>query len=140
MRGQSSVEMLVLVAGIMVSVGSLLYLGTVSNESTVVLQAARDGAENAIFAIDMSFGCTIAIDNVAYDGENISISVTAWNAPPENIEWENFRENVIENVIRDVALKHMHNAIGGILPSTATPVVTNYNTYDVAVEARRLIK
>ncbi len=140
MRGQSSAEMLILIGGILIAVASLLYLGTLSNESAVVMQAARDGAENAIAAIDAEYGCSIDIENLTFDAGMITMSVAARNAPPDNIDWEDFSENVIGENIRNGALEHIQNAIGGYFPATAAPVKTAYSTYDVAVEVRRVTK
>ena len=101
MRGQSSVEMLVLISAILISVASMLYYGMGSNESTVVLTGARDGAENAIFNVDMQYGCSTNIEHVGISGGLITIEVKVRNAPPSGYSWENFSENVVENVIRD---------------------------------------
>jgi uncharacterized protein (UPF0333 family) len=140
MRGQSSVELLVLIAAILMTVTSLLYLGTESNESAVITQAARDGAENAIMAIDIEFGCTLEVEEVSSSADNITIKIVAKNAPPSITDWDNFRENVIESNVREVALKHMWNALGGVFPATATPVVTTYGTYDVTTTARSVTR
>jgi uncharacterized protein (UPF0333 family) len=47
-RGQASLETLILFAAILLAVSSLLYLGEGSNEGQVLLSSARDGAENAL--------------------------------------------------------------------------------------------
>lgn len=140
MRGQSSAEMLILVGAILVAVASLLYLGTGSNESAVVMRAARDGAENAIAAIDADYGCSINIEELGFDAGTITISIAVRSAPPDNIAWDNFRENIIKKNVRDGALKHIQNAVGGSFPTTAGLVKTAYYTYDVAVEVRRVTK
>jgi hypothetical protein len=102
------------------------------------MRAARDGAENAIATIDDNYGCSIDIDNLIYSAGTITINVVALNVPPGNIGWDNFRENVIENKIREGALLYVSNAIGGSFPHTVQPVKTAHYTYDVAVEVRRV--
>lgn len=139
MRGQSSAEMLILVGAILIAVASMLYLGIGSNESAVVMRAARDGAENAIAAIDVEYGCSIDIENLSFYGENITISVVVRNGPPSDMDWEDFEETIKEN-IRNEALRYMHNAIGGNFPVVVGPVKTSYHTYDVTVNVRRVTK
>lgn len=140
MKGQSSAETLILVGVILISITTLIYLGTLSNENAAVMSAARDGAENAIFVIDATYGCSIDIDNLSFNAGTITIRVVAVNAPPDNISWDDFSEDTIENNIRTGALKYIRNAIGGSFPTTAAPVKTSYYTYDVVVEARRVTK
>jgi len=140
MKGQSSAEMLILIGGILISIAAMIYLGTSSNEGAGVMQAARDGAENAISTIDATYGCSIDIDNLSFNAGTITIRVAAVNAPPSGITWDNFSENTIENNIRTGALKYISNAIGGYFPTTAAPVTTSYYTYDVVVETRRVTR
>ena len=140
MKGQSSAEMLILVGAILIAVASMLYLGTVGNESAVVMRAARDGAENAIAAIDVEYGCSIYIEELGFDAGTITIYVVVRDAPPDNITWDNFRDNIIEENIREGALKHIQNVVGGSFPVTAEPVKTAYYTYDVTVEVRKVTK
>lgn len=141
MRGQASAEMLILVGAILIAAASLVLLGTMSNESAAVMRAARDGAENAIAAIDAEYGTSIDIENLSYDGEFITISVVVRNGPPGDMTWENFEENIVKENIRNEALKHMHNAVGGVFPKEVVGAVrTSYSTYDVVVDVRRVTK
>lgn len=135
MRGQSSAEMLILVGAILIAVASMLYLGIGSNESAVVTRAARDGAENAIAAIDAEYGCMIDIEEVGFDAGMITITVSIRDTPAV----DNF-DNMIKENIKVGALKHIQNAVGGSFPLTAGPVKTSYYTYDVAVNVRRVTK
>lgn len=132
--------MLILVGAILITVTSLLYLGSGGNESAVVMQAARDGAENAIASVDAGYGCSIDIENLSFSTGTITISVAARNAPPDNISWSNFRDNTIKKNVRDAALKYMQNAVGGSFPTVAGPVKTSHATYDVTVNARQVTK
>lgn len=140
MRGQSSAEMLILVGAIIITVTSLLYLGSGGSESAVVMQAARDGADNAITGIDANYGCSIYIENLSFSTGTITISVAARNAPPDNVSWSYFRDNTINKNIRDAALKYIQNAVSGSFPSVAGPVKTPHTTYDVTVNARQVTK
>jgi hypothetical protein len=131
--------MLILVGAIFVAVASLLYLGTGANETAAIMQAARDGAENAIADIDVEYGCEIVIEEVGFDAGAITISI-AVRSPPSGIRWENFRDNIIRPSIRDGALKHIYNAVVGFIPKDADNVRTRYYTYSVEVDARRVAK
>ena len=136
MRGQSSAEMLILLGAILIAVTSTLYMGMSSNESTVVMQAARDGTENAAATIDADYGCSIDIEGLALNAGTLTIQVIVRNPPSENIIWD----NMIKNNIREGALKYINNAIFGSFPVTAGPVKAAYFTYDVTVEVRRVTK
>jgi hypothetical protein len=135
-RGQSSVEMLVLVAAILISVASLVYMGTRDSESTAAIRAARDGAENAIADLNVEFGCSIDIEKIGFDAGAITVYVVVRNAPPENFTWENFWENVVRPDIRMEALKYINNAVTGSF-ATVEYVRTSYHTYTVAVDNLR---
>jgi hypothetical protein len=140
MRGQSSVEMLVLVAGILIFVAGMFFTGSWSNEPAVATRAARDGAENAIAAIGVEYGCSIDISDIGFRNGTITIYVAVRDAPPEGFSWESFSEQILEPSIREEALRHIHNALHGTLPATPAPVGGSYYTYDVEVEATRVIK
>jgi len=140
MKGQSSAELLILVGGILLTVTSLLSFGLGSNESAIVMQATRDGAENAIFNIGTGYGCSIDIDNLAFNSGIITISVSVRNAPPDNFTWSNFSENVVKKNIKEAALKLIQNAVYGQIPSAVAPVKTASYTYDVTVNARQVTK
>jgi hypothetical protein len=132
-RGQSSVEMLVLVAAILISVASLVYMGTRDSESTAVIRAARDGAENAIAVLNVEFGCSIDIEEIGFNAGAITVHVIVRNAPPENLTWENFWESVVKPRIRMEALKYINNAVTGSFAAVEY-VRTNYYTYTVTVD------
>ena len=140
MRGQTSVELLVLISAILISVSSMLYIGMGSNDSSVVISGARNGAENAIFTIDMEYGCSTDIEEVSVSHGMVTIEVKIRNAPPTGYSWENFKENIVENMIRDQALKYIRYAISGYFPEVADLVKTTYATYDVEVVVERVVK
>lgn len=135
MRGQTSAEMLILVGGILMVVTSMVYLGMGGNESAVVMQAARDGAENVIAAFDAEYGCSADINGVGFNAGVITIYVSIRDSPPV----VNF-DNILKENIRVGALKYIQNSVGGSFPTTAGPVKTSYATYDVAVDLRRVTK
>lgn len=124
----------------MIAATSTLYVSVGSNESTAIMQAARDGTENAIAAIDADYGCSIDIEGLSLSAGTITINAIARNAPSENIGWDNFRDNIIKKNIRDGALRYIHNTVFGSFPITVAPVTTPYYTYDVSVVVRRVVK
>jgi hypothetical protein len=140
MKGQSSAELLVLMGGILLTTTFMLSLGLVTNESTVATQAARDGAENAISNMSARYGCSIDIDNLTFSKGAITISVAVRNAPPDNFTWNNFSENIVRKNIREAALKLIQKAVGGHVPSVASPVKTAHYTYEVTVNTRQVTK
>lgn len=133
MRGQSSIEMFVLLGALLVALASLFYLAAGDNEMAVIMSAARVGAENAIGALDAEYGCEIAIEQLGFDAGDITIQVVVMGGPPPD------NQTIAEN-IREGALKHIYQAVVGFLPESAEPVRTGYNTYDVAVEIKRVTK
>jgi len=135
MRGQTSAEMLILLGAILIVVASMFYLGVGSNESVVVMQAARDGAENAIAALDTKYGCSADIRGVGFDAGMIAITVSIRDSPAVY----NF-DNIVKENIRVAALKYIQNGVSGYFPVTAGPVKTSYYTYDVRVEVLRVTK
>lgn len=140
MRGQSSAELLILVGGILLITTFMLSLGLRTSESTLAIQVARDGAENAISRMNANYGCSIDIDNLAFDSGTITISVAVRNAPPDNLTWSYFSENIIKKYIREAALKLIQNAVSGRAPSVTTPVKTAHYTYEVVVNTRQVTK
>ncbi|MFH1821885.1 MAG: hypothetical protein ABH852_05560 [Methanobacteriota archaeon] len=140
MRGQSSVEMLILMGAILIAVTTTLYIGIGSNESTAVMQAARDGTENATAAIDADYACSIDMEGLALNAGTVTIQVIVRNAPSENIIWDYFRDTIIKKNIREGALKYINNALFGSFPENAAPVKAAYDTYDVTVEVRKVTK
>jgi len=134
-KGQSSAEILILVGGILITSASMVYLGQNSNESTVVTRAALDGAENAISALDLEYGCSIDIQEMKLEGGTISITVSIRDVPA----LDNF-DNLVSENIRLSALGYIQNAISGSFSTTGEPIRTAYNTYDVSVDVLEVKK
>ncbi|MEW5995565.1 MAG: hypothetical protein AB1744_14375, partial [Candidatus Zixiibacteriota bacterium] len=135
-------EMMILIAGVLISVTAMLYLGTTSNETVVAVRAVRDGAENAVAAIDTSYGSSIDIASVSFEAgtATIRVSVSVRNAPPDNMTWENFRENIVKYRIKVDALEFIRDEVGGRLTSENGPVTTALYSYIVNVDAVRVTK
>lgn len=135
MKGQSSAEMLILVGAILIVSASMVYIGTGSSESAVVMQAARDGTENAIAVLDSEYECSIDIQEVGFNAGMITIAVSVRDAPA----LDNF-DNLVKENIKTSALRYIQNAVGGSFPTTAGPVKTAYCTYDVTVDILEVTK
>ncbi len=133
MRGQASAEVLILVGAILAVVASLLYMGAGSNELSVVMAAARTGADDAIAALGAEHGCAIDIERVSFDAGMIKIRVAVRGGPPPD-------NRAISDNIRAGALRFIQHAIGGTFPENPQPVKTGRYTYDVSVEVRRVTK
>jgi len=127
--------MLILVGAILIASSSMVYLGRSSNESAVVMQAARDGAENAIAVLDSGYGCSIDIQEVGFYAGMITVTVSVRDPPALG----NF-DNLVKENIRVSALRYIQSAVGGSFPTTAEPVRTAYYTYDVTVDVLEVTK
>lgn len=138
--GQSSAEFLALAAGILLTATSLLYIGLENNELSSVLQAARDGAEEAIATIELSYGCPANVENLRYNEGKITISLTLIFSPQDESNWTEFKENVVKKMVREYALNCIRNAVSGQETPTAVPVKTIFHTYDVSVDLREVFR
>ncbi len=133
MRGQASVETLILIGVIVLTATSIVYAGNLSREVEIVKSAASLGAENAIIALEAEYGVTIWIEKVSFKNGEVSISLLVVGGPPPH-------DQTIENEVREDALRFIHQAIAGDFPRNAYPVKTSYYTYDVVVEVERVVR
>ena len=101
MKGQTAPEALILSAAILLTVASLVYLGSASNDSAVAFRVARDGAENILARIDFDYGCSSQLENLIIQGSVVRIGVVVRDAPPEGFSWENFRDNVLVKALEE---------------------------------------
>ncbi|MEM3402035.1 MAG: hypothetical protein QW179_04190 [Candidatus Hadarchaeales archaeon] len=101
MRGQTAPEALILISAILLSVASLAYLGTASNDSAVALRVVRDGAENILAQIDFDYGCSSEVESVEIAGSRATVWVAVRDAPPGSFSWDNFRENILIKGLKD---------------------------------------
>lgn len=94
MRGQTAPEALILISVILLTVASLVYVGSTGNDSSVIFAVVRDGAENILARIDFDYGCSSQIENLSVV-DSVRIGVVVRNAPPQGLSWENFRDNIL---------------------------------------------
>ncbi len=125
MRGQASLEMLVLFAAVLLAVSSLLYLGEGTNEAQVIQASARDGAGNALSRLQRECGGEARVGEVRMEGGRVKIYVMAWGL--------SCSENRVAEEVREDALRFMWKAVTGSFPSTVQPLRTSRGTYDVEV-------
>lgn len=125
MRGQASLETLVLFAAILLAVSSLLYLGQGTNEDRVILASARDGAENALFRLQRDYGGSARLAEVRMEKGRVRVSVMTWGLTCP--------ENLVKEEVRGDALRFMWKAVTGGFPSVVQPLRTSRGTYDVEV-------
>jgi len=129
-RGQASLETLILFAAILLAVSSLLYLGQGSNEGQVLLSSARDGAENALHRLQEEYGGAARVGEVRMVRGTVKISVMVWGL--------SCPENVVREEVRGDALRFMWRALTGKFPSTVQEVRTPRGTYGVEVEVEEV--
>lgn len=132
MRGQASVELLIIAAAVLVVAASLLTMGGSSNEGDVVLAGARLGADNAIAGLGSAYGCSIDVETVGFEDTTVTISLIVRGAQPDNA--------TISAAVRDNALAFIHYAVHGGFPLTPEPVSARYGTYNVSVSLERVSK
>ncbi len=75
MRGQASIETLLILAAVLSTVAALVIMGQQSSEITNAEAAARLGAENAIAALNMENGCMIDITWLGLRDDAITIQL-----------------------------------------------------------------
>lgn len=132
MRGQGTVEAMLILAAVLAVSAGLLYVGQRNSEPISALSAARTGAENAISRLELEHELTINIREIEWVNDNIEIELNYWGG-------EISREALEENV-RIGALKFIHRAFKDKFPEIAEPVKTQYHTFDVTVSAERVKK
>lgn len=133
--GQSSTEFLILAAGILLISTSFFYWSLENHEVTTIIQATRDGAENALANIEINYGVSANIEYLKLDDNQIEISIAIMGTPPE-IAWADFAENVVKKTVRESVFCHIQYALSSL--STKNPESAPY-TYDVSVSLRKVI-
>ncbi|MGB9521227.1 MAG: hypothetical protein ACPL6F_00585 [Anaerolineales bacterium] len=128
-------EFLILVAGILLTTTSLFYLSLVNNEIATITQAAHDGTESAIAAIETKYGCSLNLDYLQLRDNLIEISIVIVSAPSENINWLEFKENIVKKTVEEYVLNHIQHALGA-RPSTTNTVKTAFCTYVVSIRLK----
>ncbi|MFP4005417.1 MAG: hypothetical protein ACLFUR_01705 [Candidatus Hadarchaeia archaeon] len=102
MRGQSSVEALLVLAVVLSSVVGFLYFITGSSQETNALTAAREGAENAITRYELENGATVNLSEASLDDGQITISLKYWGPLDESSLAESVRMNALRYIYRTV--------------------------------------
>lgn len=118
MRGQASVEMLMIVAAVLAVLATLMVRGVHSNEVSNAIAAARVGASEAIEALELEYGVDINITECDRDGDNVIICLSVQGSPPPD-------DITIKNSVGEAALSRVRQVGGG---------------YDVSVIVERVIK
>ncbi|MEA1904894.1 MAG: hypothetical protein U9M97_03330 [Candidatus Hadarchaeota archaeon] len=118
MRGQASVEMLMIIAAVLAVLAILLVRGVHSNEVSNAIAAARVGAGEAIEALALEYGADIGITGCDRDGDNIVLYLSVQGSPPPD-------DSTVENAVGEAALSRVRQVGGG---------------YDVSVIVERVIK
>ncbi len=118
MRGQASIETLMIIAAVLTVLATLLARGVHSNEASNATAAARVGASEAIEALALEYGVDIGITECDRDGDNIVLYLSVQSPPPPD-------DSTVENAVGEAALSRVRQVGGG---------------YDVSVVVERVIK
>lgn len=97
MKGQASIEALLILAGVLVAVVSIQMLGQNSFESTNAIASARQGVETGITRITAQNEIDISISDRDIDGDNIVFYLTVQGSPPPENEYITSK---VENIAR----------------------------------------
>lgn len=107
MRGQASIEALLVFAGVIMILAALLPMGLRDNEVDIAIAAARSGGENAIAGLVLKYGDDMDIRGWDIHGDNITLYLSVQGPPPPD-------NQTIENAVRENALDQISQAgIGG---------------------------
>jgi len=101
MRGQASIESLLILAAVLSTAAALVIMGQRSNEITNAEAAARLGAENAIAALNMENGCMIDLTWLGLRDDAITIQL-AVRGPGDLTAIESEVENSAERHLLQV--------------------------------------
>ncbi len=82
MRGQASIEALLIIAAVTVTLAVYFAMGQEVNETSSTISAARIGAENAITALVLEYGDDIGITKAVIDGDNVHLYLSVQGTPP----------------------------------------------------------
>lgn len=132
MKGQASLEILLITIGVLTVSAGFFFYGQSNQEPHLAKTAAKTGIENSINKIEFKKSANINIKNLNINGDEIKTTLVFWGA---NISISSLEENV-----RKEALKHIYHALHGTYPETAQPVSTQYHIYDVTVNAKKVKK
>lgn len=106
MRGQASIEALMIIAAVLVVLAVLLLMGQRDNEVNNAIAAARVGANEAIAGLALNHGVDIDIERWDLDGDNIKLYLWVQGGPPPD-------DQTIISAVRDNALDQISQAVGG---------------------------
>ncbi len=126
MKGQASIEALLILAAVLAVASGFLYQGIESSNSINTLEASRNGAENAISRIQIENEIALRINGISRQNENITIIIDNWGGtPPKDTEEQ----------VREDALEFLYQAYYGNFPETDIDnVSTPHHNYTINVE------
>ncbi|MEM2889875.1 MAG: hypothetical protein QW358_00805 [Candidatus Hadarchaeum sp.] len=130
---------MILVAGVLLTATSFFCWSLANNELTTVIQAAHDGAENALATIEITYGCSANVEHLRINDNRIEVSIVILASPPEDINQFDFTENIVKKMVRESVINYIQNALSS-LSSVNNPIKTAFSTYDVSVSLREGIE
>lgn len=125
MRGQTSLEMLLLLSAILIAATSLTFFSRGRSEEQVALGGARLGVENAIAGLRENGG-EFQVEGGWLEGRTLVFRVA--------VRGSSLPDGEIENRLRENALSFLCYTLTGSFPSQPGPV----GGYDVEVRIERL--
>lgn len=109
MRGQSSIESLLILAAVLSTVSGIFYVGLGNSQEIDAVSAAREGVENTITKFEIENGASIRIQEVSREGDNINIALKYWG---------NLDNSSVRDEVRRGALNYIYRAFNDKYPGS----------------------
>lgn len=124
MRGQSSIESLLVLAAVLSAVSGIVYVSVESFQGVDAISAAREGVENAITKFEIENGASIRVSGVSRSGDNLSVVLKYWG---------DLDNNSVQSEVRRGALNYIYRAFNGEYPGSGfdydNGVSTSHHTF-----------
>lgn len=131
MKGQASVEALLILAAILAVSSGLIYHGLDSSNAINGISAARTGAENAISRLELKYDISIQISGLNVKGDSIEFSLEYWGEP--NLK------TTIKNEVEEDSLEFLHQAFKNNFPNKPiSSVKTQHHNFKVSATVSRV--
>lgn len=118
MRGQASIEMLMIAAAVLTVLATLVVQGVRSNEAGNVIAAARVGAGEAMGALALEYDININVTDCSLDGDNVVLYLSVQGSPPPD-------DGTVKDIVEEGVLYRVRQVGGG---------------YDVTVVVERVVR
>ncbi len=132
MKGQASLEMLLILAAILSALSGFIYYAQGSNESINAYSAVQTGVENSVTKLELKHKISVNYD-IDQDGDDFTISLKYWGG--------NLSNSSIENLVYNEAVSFVYKAFRDKYPdSIPESVSTDRHEFRIFVNASVVTK